>query len=124
MTFFNMLSQTSIEMRPAQAKRAPVRHVYHLDTANECLWRKNQKIDLDPKAFAVLRYLVENPGRIVTKAELLNTVWSGNYVGESVIKFQISRIRAKLREAKKIPRFIETVHCRGYRFVGQLRTQG
>ena len=58
MAFFRILPQVGIELRPAQTKRPPSTRVYHLDAANECLWQKNKKIDLDPKAFAVLQYLV------------------------------------------------------------------
>ena len=120
MASFNVFPQRLLEMRPAKTGKSLATSVYRLDTANQCLWRKNHKISLDPKAYAVLLYLVENPERIVTKDELLDAIWPREYVCEAVIKFQISRIRAKLRETPKASRFIETVHRRGYRFVGRL----
>jgi hypothetical protein len=43
---------------------------FRFDSVNECLWRGKQPISLTPKAFAMLRYLVEHPGRLVTKGEL------------------------------------------------------
>jgi len=48
---------------------------FRLDLVNECLWRRERTIALRPKVFAVLRYLVEHPGRLVTQEELLNAVW-------------------------------------------------
>jgi DNA-binding response OmpR family regulator len=48
---------------------------FSLDPANEPLWCEQQPVSLEPKAFAVLRYLLENSQRLVTKAELFDSVW-------------------------------------------------
>ena len=114
------VSDGILEIRPFRPRKGSDREVYRLDTANQCLWRRKQRVLFDPKAFAVLSVLVEQAGQLVTKNELLDTVWASEIVCESVIKFQIGRIRALLRDTPKKPRFIETVHCRGYRFVGRL----
>jgi len=53
---------------------------FALDTANECLWRDGAQIALQPKPFAVLRYLVENPGRLITHDELLDKLWPETFV--------------------------------------------
>lgn len=45
---------------------------FRLDTSNECLWQNGSRISLPPKPFAVLRYLVEHPGRLITHDELLD----------------------------------------------------
>src|SRR5678816_2025133 len=93
---------------------------FSLDLANECLWRGSQAIKLRPKAFAVLDYLLERPGQLVTKEELLNAVWPGTFVGDAVLKVAIRQIREALSDDPKSPRFIETSHRRGYRFIGQI----
>src|SRR5262245_45423693 len=93
---------------------------FSLDLANECLWRGSQAIKLRPKAFAVLDYLLEHPGQLVTKEELLNAVWPGTFVGEAVLKVAIRQIREALGDDSVSPRFIETAHRRGYRFIGQI----
>src|SRR5262249_47335438 len=93
---------------------------FSLDLANECLWRGSEAIKLRPKAFAVLDYLVEHPGQLVTKDELLNAVWPGTFVGEAVLKVVIRQIREVLGDDPKCPRFIETAHRRGYRFIGSI----
>ena len=91
-----------------------------LDLVNECLWRGSQAIKLRPKAFAVLDYLLGHPGQLVTKEELLNALWPETFVGEAVLKVAIRQIREALGDDPKSPRFIETAHRRGYRFIGQI----
>src|SRR5262245_19151434 len=66
---------------------------YCLDLANECLWRGAETIKLRPKTFAVLDYLLARPGQLVTKEELLDTVWAGAFVSEAVLKVAIRQIR-------------------------------
>src|SRR5262245_34395159 len=93
---------------------------FYLDLANESLWKGSQAIKLRPKPFAVLEYLLRRPGQLVTKEELLKMVWPGIFVGEAVLKVAIKQIREALGDDPKSPRFIETAHRRGYRFIGQI----
>ena len=93
---------------------------YWLDLSNECLWKGDQAIKLRPKAFALLDYFLGRPGQLVTKDELLEAVWPGTYVGEGVLKVIIRELRDVLEDDPKSPRFIETAHRRGYRFIGQI----
>jgi DNA-binding winged helix-turn-helix (wHTH) protein len=90
---------------------------FWLDAANQCIWLENQSVSLQPKAFAVLAYLSENSGRIVTKEELLEKVWPNVFVQEAVLKTCILSLRKALDDDPKKPRCIETVHRRGYRFI-------
>src|SRR5262245_23853328 len=91
-----------------------------LDLVNECLLKGSEEIRLRPKAFAVLDYLLERPGRLVTKKEVLDAVWPETFVGEGVLKVAIRQIREALHDDPACPRFIETAHRRGYRFIGQI----
>ena len=93
---------------------------FSLDLANECLWQGSQATRLRPKAYAVLAYLLERPGRLITKEELLSAVWPETFVGEAVLKVSIRQLREALDDDPRSPRFIETVHRRGYRFIGQI----
>jgi DNA-binding winged helix-turn-helix (wHTH) protein/predicted ATPase len=95
-----------------------------VDLANECLWRGSQAIKLRPKAFAVLDYLLGRAGQLVTKEELLDAVWPGTFVGEAVLKVTIRQLREALDDDSKSPRFIETAHRRGYRFIGRIAECG
>ncbi len=92
---------------------------FRLDTANEILWRDDEAIRLQPKVFAVLEYLVERPGRLVTKTELLAALWPETAVTEGVLKACIKAVRDALGDDADHPRFIETAHRRGYRFIAR-----
>ncbi|MBI3799389.1 MAG: AAA family ATPase [Deltaproteobacteria bacterium] len=96
--------------------------LFRLDPENQCLWRGRRRVTLKPKAFAVLRYLVEHSGRLVSKSELLDAVWPDVSVSEGILKFCVREIRAALGDDAQAPRFIETLHRRGYRFVAPVTT--
>ena len=92
---------------------------FRLDLANECLWQGARSISLRPKAFAVLKLLVENAGLLVTKQQVLDTVWPGTFVGDAVLKDNIRQLREALNDDAVSPTYIETSHRRGYRFIGR-----
>src|SRR5258705_5608686 len=93
---------------------------FRLDTVNQCLWRGDglteKRLLVAPKAFAVLRYLVEHPGRLVTQNELFEALWPKTYVQPEVLKSPTAAIRAVLGDDARKPLFIETRSRRGYRF--------
>jgi Predicted ATPase len=93
---------------------------FSLDLINECLWLGSKPIKVRPKAFAVLHYLIGRSGQLVTKEELLNSIWSDTFVSDAVLKVTIRQLREALDDDPKAPRYIETAHRRGYRFIGQL----
>lgn len=93
---------------------------FHLDLANEQLWREGQVVPLRPKLFALLRYLVEHAGRLVAREELLKAVWPDTVISESVLRGCIRALREALEDDADAPRLIETVARRGYRFLTPL----
>jgi DNA-binding winged helix-turn-helix (wHTH) protein len=95
---------------------------FRLDLVNERLWREAQEIPLRKKTFAVLRYLVEHPDQLVTKEALLDAVWAGTYVSDVAPGVCIRELRRVLGDDRQTPRFIVTVHRRGYRFIAPLST--
>jgi pimeloyl-ACP methyl ester carboxylesterase/DNA-binding winged helix-turn-helix (wHTH) protein len=90
---------------------------FRLEIADATLWHGSQTLPLTPKAFSVLQCLVQRRGRLVTKDELYNAVWPRVFVGDAVLKVCVLEIRRVLADDAKAPRFIETVHRRGYRFI-------
>src|SRR5215813_368797 len=90
---------------------------FHLDPDNACLWHGTSALPLPPKAFALLQYLVAHAGRLVTKEESLDACWPETAVSDGVLKVHIAELRKALGETGRTPRFIATVHRRGYRFV-------
>jgi DNA-binding winged helix-turn-helix (wHTH) protein/tetratricopeptide (TPR) repeat protein len=90
---------------------------FRLDTANQCLWHGEARANLTPKAFDVLRYLVEHAGRLVTPDELLEALWPGTYINPEGLRGYIQEIRKVLGDRARKPVFIETLPKRGYQFV-------
>lgn len=95
---------------------------FRLDRAGGRLLRGSDAIPLRPKTWAVLTYLAERPGMLVTKRELMDAVWSDVTVTESVMSKSIGELRVALGDVAKTPRFIETIHRRGFRFIAALAT--
>src|SRR4051812_8419487 len=90
---------------------------YSLDTENRCLKHGAERLALTPKSYAVLRCLVENAGRLVTKEELLDAVWSGTHILDAVLKSCILEIRRALHDDVSHPKYIQTRHRLGYQFI-------
>jgi DNA-binding winged helix-turn-helix (wHTH) protein len=93
---------------------------YRFDADTGCLWSGTREIHLTPKASAVLTQLIARAGEPVSKEDLFATVWSGTIVSDDALTSCIQELRRALDDDSKRPRFIETRHRRGYRFVAQL----
>jgi DNA-binding winged helix-turn-helix (wHTH) protein len=94
---------------------------FALDTSNECLWHESVRIPLASKPFSVLRYLVENPGRLITHDELLDALWPETYVQPQVLRTYVLELRKILNDDAREPRFIQTVPKRGYSFIASVK---
>jgi len=90
---------------------------FQLDSSNECLWHGGERLTLTPRPFAVLRYLVDNPQRLVTHDELLEALWPETYVQPQVLRTYVLELRKLLGDDPARPQFIETIPKRGYRFL-------
>ena len=97
---------------------------FRLDLINEQLWRNTQEIPLRQKTFAVLRYLLEHANQLVTKEALLDAVWAGTAVSDVAPGVCVQELRRALADDRQTPRFIVTVHRRGYRFIGEVQSPG
>ena len=93
---------------------------FRLDVVNACLWCGDKEIHVTPKAFAVLHYLLSRPGQLVTREQLLTAIWPNVVVGDSALASAIRELRKALGDDARTPRYIETLHRRGYRFIGTL----
>jgi DNA-binding winged helix-turn-helix (wHTH) protein/tetratricopeptide (TPR) repeat protein len=98
-------------------------HSFRLDTVNHCLWAGEERIRLTPKAFDVLRFLIDRAERVVTQEEILEAVWPGIYVNPEVVKKYILEIRRVLGDSRDKSAFIQTVHKRGYQFIARVRDE-
>jgi DNA-binding winged helix-turn-helix (wHTH) protein/tetratricopeptide (TPR) repeat protein len=95
---------------------------YALDPADARLTQGARAVALRPKTLAVLTHLAANPQRLVTKEELLDTVWSDTAVTDWVLTSCIRELRDALGDDAREPRIIETVRGRGYRFIAPVRS--
>lgn len=96
---------------------------FRLDAKSHRLFRREtgKAVRMQPKAVEVLLALIENRGRLLTKDELLDSVWSGAFVEESNLTQTIFVLRKAIGDDPKEPRFILTVPSRGYQFIGDVR---
>ena len=91
---------------------------FRLDLEKKVLWHDHEPVPLPAKAVEVLCELLENPGEVVTKDELLSRVWRDSFVEESVLAQNIHHLRKALRELGRSEDPIQTIPRRGYRFAG------
>ncbi len=90
---------------------------FTLSVEDHSLMRGGENIPLTPKMFDLLLVLVQNPGKVLTKDFLLESVWPNSFVEEGNITFNIRQLRKALDDNHQAPQYIETVTRRGYRFL-------
>jgi two-component system response regulator RegX3 len=78
--------------------------------------RNGSKIDLKPMEFKLLRYLMKNSGRIITKDELFGSVWKETITSENTLNVHVHHLREKLEKDANDPQYIKTVWRVGYIF--------
>src|SRR5262245_60815425 len=79
--------------------------------------RQGTPLDLTPKLLDLLLYLLERPGQLVTKEELLDSVWPGANVTDNALAQAVSDLREAIGDDAAAPTFIRTIARRGYRFI-------
>lgn len=88
-----------------------------LDPSRQHLKVRGKDVSLAPKEFSLLRVLMENNGRVVTRQSLLDKVWGYDFDGEhQTVSVHIRWLREKIEEDSRVPRHIVTVRSRGYMF--------
>ena len=97
---------------------------FEFDPAAGLVYRGDEETLLPPKAAHVLQLLLENAGQLVSKDELLETIWEDAYVTESSLTDAISLLRRVLGDDTRDPTYIQTLHRRGYRFIGSVADRG
>ena len=89
---------------------------FEFDVRERLLLREGRPIPLTPKAFDLLATLVEQPGRLLTKEDLLRTVWPDTFVEEANLAYNIFALRKALGDSAEHALYIQTVPKQGYRF--------
>lgn len=93
---------------------------FELDPTKRLLLKAGKPVPLNSKTLDLIATLIERHGEVVSKDELFESIWAGQFVEESNLTVQISTLRKVLGEARGENRFIVTVPGKGYKFVGEL----
>src|SRR5262245_22373532 len=94
---------------------------FAFDPQSRLLWRDGAEIALPPRVLGVLELLIERSGQIVARQELLDRVWKDAFVTDTSLAEAVSFLRQALGDDPQSPRYIQTVHRRGYRFLPAVR---
>ena len=100
-------------------------HIYRFDDflVDPETWsfsRSGSEVHLEPVVLKLLIYLIVNRDRLVTRQELMDTVWGDTVISESALSKAVARLRKALRDDSAAPRYLETVHSRGFRFIAEV----
>jgi TolB-like protein/Flp pilus assembly protein TadD len=96
---------------------------YALDPDRRELTRGSHPVALEPKVFDLLAYLIRHRERVISRNELIATVWAGRVVSESALSTRINAARVALCDSGDEQRFIKTLPRKGFRFVGAVREE-
>src|SRR5689334_9254372 len=90
---------------------------FAFDPQSRLLWRDGTEIALPPRVLGVLEVLLERAGQVVARQDLLDRVWKDAFVTDTSLAEAVSFLRQALGDDPQSPRYIQTVHRRGYRFL-------
>jgi TolB-like protein len=96
---------------------------FELDTSRFELRADGTPLKAEPQVLALLVFLVENPGRLVSKDEIYDSVWNGRFVSDAALSSRIKSARQLVSDDGREQRLIQTVHKKGFRFVGDLSSE-
>ena len=91
-----------------------------VDPGSWKLSRNGDEVHLEPIVLKLLIYLISHRDRLVTRQELMDTVWGDTVISESALSKAIARLRKALDDDPAAPRYLETVHSQGFRFIGRV----
>ena len=94
-----------------------------LDTDRRELRRGSERVAVEPQVFDLLIYLVQNRDRVVSKDDLIASVWGGRIVSDSTLTSRINAARKAVGDSGENQKLIRTIARKGLRFVGAVRTE-
>src|SRR3954454_18516427 len=90
---------------------------FAFDPDSRLLWRDGAEIALPPRVLGVLEALLDRAGQVVARQDLLDRVWKDAFVTDTSLAEAVSVLRQALGDDAQSPRYIQTVHRRGYRLL-------
>jgi Tol biopolymer transport system component/DNA-binding winged helix-turn-helix (wHTH) protein len=113
-----MISKRELQQaEPGAQKRTFAFAGFVFDAEDKILWHAGEPVGLPPKTCELLAVFIENAGQILTKEDLMSTVWADTFVEEANLSHHIAVLRKSLGETKNGGKFIQTIPRKGYRFV-------
>src|SRR6185312_10301386 len=97
---------------------------FEIDVSQQELRRLGLPVHIEPQVFDLIVHLVRNRDRIVSKDELIETIWNGRIISEAALSSRINGARRALGDTGADQTLIRTLHKRGFRFVGDVQTIG
>jgi len=94
---------------------------FEIDLSQQELRRLGEPVHIEPQVFDLIVHLVRNHDRIVSKDELIETIWNGRIISEAALSSRINSVRRALGDNGTDQVFIRTLHKRGFRFVGHVQ---
>jgi DNA-binding winged helix-turn-helix (wHTH) protein/TolB-like protein/Tfp pilus assembly protein PilF len=94
---------------------------WSVEPALDALQRGGESVRLEPKAMELLVALASRPGEVVSREELLSTVWPGVVVGDEALSQAVTKLRKALGDDVRAPTYIETISKRGYRLIAPVK---
>src|SRR6188768_2944580 len=95
---------------------------FEIDLSQQELRRLGEAVHIEPQVFDLIVHLVRNRDRIVSKDELIETIWNGRIISEAALSSRINGARRALGDTGADQTLIRTLHKRGFRFVGDVQT--
>src|SRR3954470_14553218 len=94
---------------------------FEVDLSQQELRREGVSVHIEPQVFDLIVHLVRNHDRVVSKDELIDTIWNGRAISEAAFSSRINGARRVLGDNGTDQLFIRTLHRRGFRFVGDVQ---
>jgi len=90
---------------------------FRIDIYSKKIFKEDLELDLTPKEFLLMKMFIQNPGKALSRDELLNVVWGYEFIGDTkIVDVNIRRLRSKVEKDSSNPKYIETVWGTGYRW--------
>ena len=98
---------------PSEIRQAP----FLLNTSNRTLEKNGEKVKLTQVEYSIIKMFMENPGKALSREEILDMVWGRDYFGElKIVDVNIRRLRLKIEDNAQNPTYINTVWGYGYKW--------
>jgi len=125
---YELVARIQAVLRRASPDRPPLAASQRLTSGDLALDRRSRRayledreVNLTPKAFALLEYMMIHPDELLTRDRLLDAVWGWDYpTGTRTVDTRVAELRRVLGDDPDAPRYVDTVHGEGYRFVGDV----